>query len=94
MLIRRAEVSLARRRFDQVESDARLALDATARLLGPDALSADNGRAYFLLGQALREQGRAAEAAKAFAEAARQFQPTLGEDHPRTLEALRLAPRN
>jgi eukaryotic-like serine/threonine-protein kinase len=93
MLVRRAEVELAMNRFGEAERDARLALDAIHTLVGPDFPSAHAGDAYLVLGQSLVALGRADDARAAFGRAAEQLAATVGTNHGRTLEALRLAAR-
>jgi eukaryotic-like serine/threonine-protein kinase len=87
LLLRRADVNLVAGRFTETEEDARRALAMEEKATQPGEFYSGVGRAYLMLGRALRAQGRPDEARVAFASALRHLEPSLGEDHPKTREA-------
>lgn len=60
---------------------------------GPTSPQPMRGDAYLVLGQSLAALGRADDARAALGLAAEQLAATVGTNHGRTLEALRLAAR-
>lgn len=90
-LVKRSGIALQLGRSDEARADASRALPLLEKTCLPGSYSADVGRAYLALGQALRAQGRSDEAAVAFRSAAAQLTDTLGPDHPDTQAARKLA---
>jgi serine/threonine-protein kinase len=86
MLLRRAEVELAMRRYQEAERDATEARDAARVLVGGEP-SGTVGTGDLLRAQGLRGQGKVREADAALGMAFDQLRTTLGPDHPRTREA-------
>jgi tetratricopeptide (TPR) repeat protein len=91
LLLRRSAVRLAAGRPDDAAADAARALELERQDREPGAFSSGLGRAYLALARVRRSQGRAQEARDAAASAFEQLQPSLGADHPDTLEARQLA---
>jgi eukaryotic-like serine/threonine-protein kinase len=87
LLLRRAGVNLSAGRPENAESDARRAIAMEEKATEPGELYSGVGRAYLVLGRALRAQGRLDESRAAFASSLRHLEPSLGEDHPMTREA-------
>ncbi len=86
LLLRRSGLELEMGRLENASSDAARALRMAQQLAEPGEFSSVSGRAYLAMGRALRAQGKAAEARAAFASAVEHLEPTLGPDHPETLE--------
>jgi tetratricopeptide (TPR) repeat protein len=90
-LRRRSELALALGRPEQAEADAAASLREVAAECGPEGTSSDRGLAELSLGRAQAARGKTAEARAAFTSAHALLVPTLGERHPDTLTAARLA---
>ncbi len=86
-LLRRSDVELQARRPAEALADAERALALSRETAEPGAPSAVVGRAELAVGRALLAQGQPDPARAAFASALAQLEPTLGKDHPDTLEA-------
>jgi hypothetical protein len=92
LLLRRSAARLAAGRPDDAAADASRAVKLEQQQASePGSFSSGLGRAYLGLARVRRAQGRAAEARDVAAAALRQLQPSLGEGHPDTVEAGRLA---
>jgi eukaryotic-like serine/threonine-protein kinase len=94
LLVRRSAVELDMGKPNQAADDAGRALQLLLVGLQSGMLSSNVGRAYLTLGKALAAQGKSEESRKAFLEAAKQLQDTLGPDHPDTRSAWQLAQVN
>jgi serine/threonine-protein kinase len=91
ILLRRAEIRLAVNLPHQAREDAERALAMAQEAAAPDTSSSTVGLAFLMLARALRAQGEPAESRDAFASALGHLEPTLGQDHPQTRLARRLA---
>ena len=91
VLRHRADLNLKLGRLAEAQHDAEQSLELLNEQQGPGLLSANVGRAYLSLGQALEAQGRTSDAQRAFAAAVAQLEPTLGPEHPVTGQARALA---
>jgi eukaryotic-like serine/threonine-protein kinase len=91
LLVRRAGVELDMGKQDQAAADASQALSLMQAGMQSGMLSSNVGRVYLTLGKALRAQGKTEESRKAFLEAAKQLQDTLGPNHPDARTAWQLA---
>jgi serine/threonine-protein kinase len=78
----RAQIELDLGRLDRAVADAQEAVRLQSQAVGPGTFSANLGHCYLILGRSLEGQGEPDEARAAFASAAEQLKPTLGEDHP------------
>jgi eukaryotic-like serine/threonine-protein kinase len=94
LLVRRSAVELDMGKPNQAADDAGRALHLLLVGLQSGMLSSNVGRAYLTLGKALAALGKSEESRKAFLEAAKQLQDTLGPDHPDTRSAWQLAQVN
>jgi serine/threonine protein kinase/Tfp pilus assembly protein PilF len=90
-LLRRADVNLKVQRYEEARADAERALAMEQKAAVPGAFSSSIGRAYLMLGRALRAQGKHDPAQAALASALEHLQPSLGPDHPKTRIARQLA---
>jgi tetratricopeptide (TPR) repeat protein len=91
LLIRRSTVALAAQRLDAAAADSLRAVGMLQQGLEPGKFSSHLGNAFLALGRALQAQGRLEEAGAAFRSAGENLQNTLGQDHPDSREAHRLA---
>jgi serine/threonine-protein kinase len=94
LLVRRAGVELEMGKQDQAAADASQALNLMQAKMQSGMLSSNVGHVYLTLGKALRAQGKTEESRKAFLEAGKQLQDTLGPNHPDTRSAWQLAQSN
>jgi serine/threonine protein kinase/lipopolysaccharide biosynthesis regulator YciM len=90
-LVHRSAIELQAQQPDQAVADAARALDQLQRTAQPGNFSASTGRAYLMMGHALRLQGKHSEARSAFQSAVEHLQITLGPNHPDTRSARLLA---
>jgi tetratricopeptide (TPR) repeat protein len=90
-LLRRSGIQLQSGHLQQASADAEKALELARQAMEPGTRSFELGSAYLAVGRALHGQGRFREASTALASALEHLEPTLGRDHPTTLEARRLA---
>ena len=90
-LLRRADVYLKARRFEEARADAERALEMELKAVPSETSSSAIGRSYLTLGRALRAKGRLDDARAAGVSALRHLEPSLGADHPMTRAARRLA---
>ena len=91
LLLRRFEVYLKVRRFEEAAADADRALRLELEASGEGVPSSNLGQAYLALGQALAAEAQHGLARKNLASAIEHLVPTFGADHPATREARRLA---
>ena len=91
LLIRRSTVALAAQHLDDAAADSLRAVGMLQQGVEPGKFSSHLGNAFLALGRALQAQGRLEEAGAAFRSAAENLQNTLGQDHPDSREARRLA---
>jgi tetratricopeptide (TPR) repeat protein len=89
LLLRRASIHLSGGRHDAAKIDAGRALALNQETLGPAVHSSWNGLAHLTIARALTAEGKSDEARKAYASALEHLRPSLGEEHPDTLEAAR-----
>jgi tetratricopeptide (TPR) repeat protein len=82
VLMRRSAIELDAARPGPVGDDALRAIALLQADGSPEAFSNNIGSAYLLLGQALRAQGKHAEATTAFQSAGENLRATLGSNHP------------
>ncbi|HUG12154.1 MAG TPA: tetratricopeptide repeat protein, partial [Opitutaceae bacterium] len=87
LLIERAKVNLFLGDLDRAHADVEEAIAARKLGADPGAPSSALARAYLMLGRILSKQNKPDEAREAFAVALQNFEPTLGPDHPSTVEA-------
>ncbi|HEX4620732.1 MAG TPA: tetratricopeptide repeat protein, partial [Myxococcaceae bacterium] len=85
-LVRRSDIELQRQQLAEAQNDARRVV---SRLQGKTSVIL--GRAYCLLGRALRARGQAGEAATALRSAVQQLETTLGPDNSETRAARALS---
>jgi tetratricopeptide (TPR) repeat protein len=90
-LTRRAEFAFRHGHLDQATADAGRALGLHQKNLGPELPSAHVGEVLLLLGDLSAAKGDPASARARYSEAARQFEPALGNLHSRTRRARLLA---
>ncbi|MFN2622812.1 MAG: protein kinase [Chthoniobacterales bacterium] len=88
-LLRRANLRMELHQVEESRADAARALALQQADVGTHFFSSIIGRAHLALGRVLRAQGRLEEARAACALALEHLEPTLGKDHPETLEAAR-----
>ena len=91
VLMRRSAIELAAARPGPAGDDAQRAIALLQADGSPGAFSNNIGSAYLLLGDALRAQGKHAEAAAAFQSAAQNLHATLGSNHPDTRRSQEMA---
>jgi serine/threonine protein kinase len=91
LLMYRAAIALDAGRAGQARADAERALRELSKTLPAGTLSCVEGKAYLLLGRALRAEGKYAEARTAAAAAVKRLEPTVGPDHPDTQASRLLA---
>jgi tetratricopeptide (TPR) repeat protein len=91
LLTYRSTVELAASRPDAAATDASRAINLLRTNVSPGTYSSVLGHAYLALGRALRVQGKAKDAKRAFRSAAENLQSTIGPDHPDTRSARQLA---
>jgi tetratricopeptide (TPR) repeat protein len=91
LLMDRSDLALLRGRLEAAEADAARALRLEQKATEPGARSSRLGQAYLTLGRALQARGKGTEARSCFASALEQLEPTVGEDHPDSRQARRLA---
>ena len=89
LLLRRARVHLGCGQYDAAKADALHALTLNEQAIGPEIHSSWSGRAHLLVGRALHAQGRLDEARAAYASAVKHLEPSLGKEHPETMEAMK-----
>jgi serine/threonine-protein kinase len=90
-LIRRADINLKAGRFEEARADADRAIAMEQKAVAPGSSSSTIGRAYLMLGHALRAHGKLEAARVAGASALENLEPSLGADHPKTRDARRIA---
>jgi tetratricopeptide (TPR) repeat protein len=90
-LIRRADINLKAGRFEEARADADRAIAMEQKAVAPGSFSSTIGRAYLMLGHALRAHGKLEAARVAGASALENLEPSLGADHPKTRDARRIA---
>lgn len=90
-LVKRSGIALQLGRTEDARADASRALPLLGKACLPGSYSADVGRAYLALGQALRAEGRFDEAQSAFQSAEAHLADALGPDHPDARAAHKLA---
>ena len=88
-LLRRANLRMQLQKVEESRADAARVLALQQADVGTNFLSSLIGRAHLALGRALRAQGKLEEARVAYASAVEHLEPTLGKDHPETVEAAR-----
>jgi serine/threonine-protein kinase len=91
VLMRRSAIELDAARPGPAVDDAQRAIALLRADGSPGAFSNNIGSAYLLLGDALRAQGKHAEAAAAFQSAAQNLRATLGSNHPDTRRSQEMA---
>ena len=91
VLRRRADIEREMGRFSEAQRDAERAVELFEKQSEPGVPSENVGLAYLGLGQALRAQGRVADAQRAFESALQQLEPSMGASHPATRQARALA---
>ena len=91
VLMRRSAIELDAARPGPAGDDAERAIGLLQADGTPGAFSNNVGSAYLLRGQALRAQGKHAEAAAAFQSAVDNLRATLGSNHPDTRRSLEMA---
>ena len=91
LLPRRSEIRLRLGRAEEAAGDAERGLGLELAAAEAGERSSNLGVAYLALGRALAAQGRHDEARSAFASAVPHLEPTLGSEHPETLDARRLS---
>jgi len=91
MLRSRSEINLLAHRVDRAEADAAKAVGLELEAADPGTFSSYVGLAYLALVRALQAKGQRDEARSAFTSAVRHLGPTMGEQHPATQAAQRLA---
>jgi serine/threonine-protein kinase len=91
LLVRRSTVALAAQHPDDAASDSVRAIGMLQQGVEAGKFSSHLGNAYLALGRALQALGRRKEAGAAFRSAAENLQNTVGEGHPDSREARRLA---
>jgi hypothetical protein len=74
---------------EEARADAVRALALQQADVGTNFLSSLIGRAHLVSARALRAQGQLDQARAEYASALEHLEPTLGKDHPDTLEAAR-----
>ncbi len=87
----RAELNLDEARMADAEADARRALSITQAAQGGVPYSARTGRAWFVLGRVLAQQGDATRANDAFTAALAHLSNTVDGGHPLLVRARQLA---
>jgi serine/threonine protein kinase/tetratricopeptide (TPR) repeat protein len=91
LLMDRAAVEIRLGHFGAALDDANQAVRHAASQVPAGTLSSAVGHTYLTLAKALAANGRAPEARAAAKQAAEHLQRTLGEEHPDTQQALKLA---
>jgi hypothetical protein len=91
LLMDRAAVEIRLGHFGAALDDANQAVRHAASQVPAGTLSSAVGHTYLTLAKALAATGRAPEARAAAKQAAEHLQRTLGEEHPDTQQALKLA---
>src|SRR6185437_8474321 len=86
----RAELNLEEGRMADAEADARRALSITQAAQGGVPYSDRTGRAWFVLGRVLAQQGNAAQARDAFNAALAHLSNTVDDNHPLLVRARQL----
>ena len=92
ILLRRAEIHLRARRYEDARADASRALTLNLEATGPGAPSSLSGRAHLTIARAWQAEGKLVEARAAYASALEHLRAALGEDHPETREAAAQTP--
>jgi tetratricopeptide (TPR) repeat protein len=87
MLVRRAKVLMALRRYEAAGADAVRALAFEQEATGPESHSCWAGRAHLAMARALSAQGKPGEARLAYASAWEHLRASLGEEQSETREA-------
>ena len=87
LLIRRAVVYLKLQQTEEARADAQRALTLHQEATGPGVLACWSGRAYIVLGHALKAEGKIDESRAAYTSAFQHLESSLGKDNPETLEA-------
>jgi eukaryotic-like serine/threonine-protein kinase len=87
----RAELNLNEGRTAEAEGDARRALSITQAAQGGVPYSDRTGRAWFVLGRVLAQQGDATRALEAFNAALAHLSNTVDDNHPLLIRARQLA---
>ncbi|HEU4588153.1 MAG TPA: protein kinase [Gemmatimonadales bacterium] len=87
----RADIKRELGQLDEAQGDAEQALAYAQRISEPNAPSSNLGLAYLTLGRVLQARGQREAAHGAFASALANLQPALGQGHPTTRQAERLA---
>jgi serine/threonine protein kinase/tetratricopeptide (TPR) repeat protein len=94
LLMDRAAIEISLGHFGAALDDANRAVHHAASQVPDGTLSSIVGHAYLTLAKALAANDRAQEARAAAKQAAEHLKPTLGEAHPDTQQALKLALAN
>jgi tetratricopeptide (TPR) repeat protein len=88
-LLRRANLRMQLHMVEEARADAVRALALQQADVGTHFLSSLIGRAHLVSAHALHAEGQLEEARAEYASALEHLEPTLGKDHPDTLEAAR-----
>ena len=87
----RAKIELQAGKTDLAVADATRAVDLIEKETPPQTFSSRPGRAYLILAQALKAQGKDDESRSAARSAVQHLQSAVGPDHPDTQSARQLA---
>jgi tetratricopeptide (TPR) repeat protein len=87
LLVERAKVHLFLGNLAQAHADADEAINSRRSMTEAGSPSAALGRGYLVMARVLAGENKPAESREAYAVALKNFEPTLGPDHPATREA-------
>jgi serine/threonine-protein kinase len=90
-LMRRADVNLRARRFEEAHADATKSLELEQKAIVAGASSSRIGRAHLMQARALHELHRLEDSRRAAILALPDLEATLGANHPKTRDARELA---
>jgi len=91
LLVPRSDINRQLGQTDDAVADAVRAVDILQKAAEPGTFSSSLGHAYYMLGRALQDKGKAEEAHEAFLSAVENLQRAVGPDHPDTRNARQLA---